>query len=218
MAQVLVDAGFRIGNDLIAGSESNPRGFFEDVVVNRRNDELLESATTLGGTIRLPRSLWWLGAFSPLTDVTSADGRFLERVPPVPFVMKDPRFSYTYPAWEPLLGRHRVVVMVRPIAEVTASLAAMARRDPAQFAGHSITVDSVARMWFAVYDSIAEWADDRVVFVADSTLRDRSVLESLSSCLGVTLTAPNIDAALRRSRPDRPSDAERGVFERCLSC
>ncbi len=217
MTQALADAGFNVGEHLIPGSETNPNGFFEDIEVNRINDEILADMACAAGAVRPPRSLWWLGAFAPTVEPRIVVSRAVGWIPPVPFVLKDPRFSHTYPAWKPLLGEHRVVVMVRPIAEVHESLSAMAQRDPEQFRGFRLTPSVVSRMWTSTYDAIEAWADDRVIYVADSSLRDRTALAPLSEFLGRAVDAPNIEARLRRSTPSPPTEgAERSVFARCV--
>ncbi|MEP1123677.1 MAG: hypothetical protein ABJH68_07285 [Ilumatobacter sp.] len=216
MAQALADAGFGLGNDLIAGSEANPLGFFEDIEVNRINDGLLAAADVVPGAARPPRSLWWLGAFEATATPSPAPETLARRIPPAPYVLKDPRFSHTYPAWRPVLSEHRVVVMVRPVAEVHQSLVAMARRDPEQFAGWELSEVAVWEMWSATYASIDRWADDGVAYVADSTLRDRSVLGALSEFLGRPISAPGVAPELRRTAPTAPTERERPVFERCL--
>lgn len=215
MTQALLDAGFNVGTNLIPGSTANPNGFFEDIEVNRINDAILADVAPAAGALRPPRSLSWLGAFTAATAESPLPAGLVERIPPPPFVLKDPRFSYTYPAWRPLIGEHRVVVMVRPIAEVHESLAAMVDREPDQFSGVRVTKEVVSQMWTATYDAIETWADERVMYVADSSLRDRSVLASLSAFVGRRVDAPNVEPGLRRSAPAEPSQSERAVFDRC---
>ncbi len=217
MAQALADAGFGLGDDLIAGSEANPLGFFEDIEVNRINDRLLAGADVVPGATRPPRSLWWLGAFEATVTAPLDSATLARRIPPSPYVLKDPRFSHTYPTWRPVLGEHRVVVMVRPVAEVHQSLVAMGRRDPEQFAGWEVSEAAAWEMWSATYAAIDRWADDGVAYVADSTLRDRSVLGALSEFLGRPIAAPRVAADLRRSSPTVPAPRERAVFARCLA-
>ncbi len=215
MTQALVDAGFNVGTNLIPGSAANPNGFFEDIEVNRINDAILADVAPVAGAVRPPRSLTWLGAFTATTIRPPSPDRLVGSIPNTPFVLKDPRFSYTYPAWRPLLGEHRVVVMVRPIAEVYESLQAMVDRDAGQFRGLYLTPGVVSQMWTATYDAIETWADERVMYVADSSLRDRSVLESLSAFVGRRVRAMNVEPGLRRSAPSLPTRPERAVFDRC---
>ncbi len=153
MAQALADAGFGLGDDLIAGSDANPLGFFEDIEVNRINDRLLADADVVPGATRPPRSLWWLGAFAPAAAAPIDPEPLERRVPRSPDDLNDPRVSHTYPAWRPVLGEHRVVVMVRPVAEVHQSL----------------------------------------------------------------VTAPHVEAELRRSSPTAPTLNERPIFASCLT-
>ncbi len=115
-------------------------------------------------------------------------------VPPSPFVLKDPRFSYTLPAWRPVLPPVRVVVVVRHPSEVVTSVAAMARREPATFSGFPPTRAHLLAMWEAVYRSVLSWADDATLFVAHEDVARPSGRARLEVATGTTL--------LSRPRPD----------------
>jgi hypothetical protein len=203
LAEVFMRAGYHPGREFIPPSPANPHGFFEDVRVNRLNDDLLAALSTLHHGPRLPRHLWWMESLDGPVDAREV-AQCRELVPPAPFVMKDPRFVYTGPAWMPAWTATArpplVIVLVRPIDEVVRSLASMAARQPAHFAAVSqSSVDSAARvrsMWEAMYRSVLKWVDDDAIFVSEHDVRVGAALEGLGRLAGTRLDGSSIDRAL----------------------
>jgi len=209
MANVLSDSGLATSDQLLSPSLSNPRGFFEDVRVNRLNDDLLCSLDRVDASAGLPRRLWWMAGFrsSTLPEVV-LDRDVDDLLPPPPFVLKDPRFSMTLPAWKIHLLPFVAIVMVRPPAEVATSLASMIRREPEYFAPvASASPDDLRAMtsalWSATYRSVLEWADEATYFLTPSDVFDEAILVGLGTRLGRAIGASCVDSDLRRSEPMR---------------
>jgi hypothetical protein len=201
LAEIFTAAGYHAGLDLIPGSPSNPHGFFEDIRVNRLNDDLMTSLQPSRPDRRLPRPLWWMESFDgPIA--TGDDERCHELVPPAPFVTKDPRFVYTGPGWRAAWGTALVIVMVRPVDDVTRSIAAMAAREPRHFSAmpvdHVEFERHVASMWRAMYRSALAWVDDDAVFVTERSVRTGSALEGLGQLAGAELRSATVDGSLHR--------------------
>jgi len=205
LAGLFVDAGHHPGRRLIPPTPSNPAGFFEDLDVNRANDDLLEAVADrpVAGTQPPPRRLRWIGAYpEPVADAGSVDVGPL--VPPRPFVLKDPRLCYTLPAWRHVLGEPLVVVIVRRPDEVAASVAAMRDREPETFAGFDVTAAHLRAMWVAMYEAVLAWSDapgaPDVVFVDCDDVRSGTALARLGSRAGVALGATSVRPDLHRER------------------
>lgn len=221
LAGLFVDAGHHAGRRLIPPTPSNPAGFFEDLDVNRANDDLLASIArrSVPGTQAPPRPLRWLGAFDGwIGDPGGLDLGGL--VPASPYVLKDPRFCYTLPAWAEALGDPVVVVIVRHPEEVVASISAMQAREPETFAGFDAGPAHIRAMWVAMYEAVLGWCDERpgeVVFVACDDVRDGSALGRLQEATGTRLASSTIRPALHRERlPVKPTDPAAAALLRAL--
>ena len=214
LAEIFTAAGYHAGRDLIPGSRSNPHGFFEDIRVNRLNDDLMASLGPCRPGGRLPRSLWWMEAFEgPI--VPGDDERCGELVPPAAFVMKDPRFVYTGPGWTASWNGALVIVIVRPVDDVTRSLTAMAVREPDLFApmaaGAGAFERHVASMWQAMYRSVLDWVGDDAVFVTEHSVRTGSALPGLGRLAHVALHGTTVDGSLHRHGGDARAPANKGL-------
>ncbi len=114
VAGCLAKSGYFMGDDLWDAREANPKGFFEDREINEINEDLLEAVVPqrmsfFGKTFlrhRPIKSQRWLAALPLDIKIESSptlDGRIAKIVGRQPFCLKDPRFSYTLPAWRPFL-------------------------------------------------------------------------------------------------------------------
>lgn len=213
LAGLFVDAGHRAGRHLIPPGPSNPAGFHEDLDVNAANDDLL---APLGrdpwpGTTAPPRHLQWLGAYRAWVGEDGPADALGALVPPPPFVLKDPRFCYSLPAWRPVLREVVVVVIVRHPVEVAASVRAMVEREPETFAGFDVTDAHLDAMWTAMHRAVLGWCDTHspgpVVFVDCDDVRSGSALPRLRERTGVDLADRTVRAGLHRERPERHEPA-----------
>lgn len=201
LAECFIRAGYHTGDDLIPASESNPHGFFEDLEVNRLNDRLLRRH--FAPSMPVPDRLQWLGAHQSISRRDDA-GHLIDlddmraAVPPSPFVIKDPRLSWTFPLWRPVVASAVVIVMVRSPGEVFDSLVEMSTREPGYFGGHVVDEVSVGQMWTSIYTNILQWAEAPTIFVRETDVRDGTALAMLSHRCGVTLNQSGIDPELHR--------------------
>ncbi len=217
VAGLLADAGLDPGGDLLPPSEGNPTGYFERAAVNRLNEEVL--APHLGGSrVAVPPRLSWLAALPSVSCVTADDGqraRMQALLPREPFVLKDPRLSYTLGAWRRVLPQDAVFVCVfRDPGRVAASVAADARRDPDYYMGHPGTPAAVWQAWRCIHRAVLDvhtrwgaWA-----FIDADALVDAGDTRALSRLVGRDVPRERIDPALRRS----PATLEPPADVRCL--
>lgn len=222
LAGLFAGAGHCAGRRLIPPTPSNPAGFFEDLDVNAANDDLLADldGSPWPGTVAPARSLRWLGAYEGCVREAGPATRLASLVPPSPFVLKDPRFCYTLPAWRDVLGDAVVVVIVRHPDEVVASVQSMAAREPETFAGFDATAEHLAAMWTAMHVAVLAWCDDApgaVAFVDCDDVRSGVALPALAEISGAALPDDSVRPELHRERPVRHDPGgEQGVVLRRL--
>lgn len=222
LAGLFADAGHRAGRRLIPPTASNPSGFHEDLDVNAANDDLLAplDASPWPGTEAPMRRLRWLGAYDGWVRTPSPVEVLGPLVPDRPFVLKDPRFCYTLPAWSAVLRNVSVVVIVRHPDEVVASVASMVAREPETFEGFDVTEAHLRAMWTAMNRAVLDWCDDAapgpVAFVDCDDVRSGAALPRLATVTGVSLAARTVRSGLHRERPPKhdPEGAEGEVMER----
>lgn len=197
---MLARSGRRAGRRLIPPTASNPTGFFESLDVNARNDEVLDTLTIQPGATAPPADLRWLAAYSGPAASRTPLPALAQNIPARPWVLKDPRFTYTYPVWEQALGDHEVVVLVRHPGEVVDSVGAMARREPSTFARWNPSAADIVHAWLCAYRAVDRWADATVVWLAHDSLGREETLAALSGLVGSPLDGDLIDPGLDRSR------------------
>jgi hypothetical protein len=209
LAGLFVDAGHHAGRRLIPPTPSNPAGFHEDLDVNAANDDLLGALdhASWPGTMAPARRLRWLGAYDGWVRGPAPVDVVAPLVPGRPFVLKDPRFCYTLPAWGEALGDVVVVVIVRHPAEVAASIRSMREREPETFEGFDVTDAHLEAMWTAMHRAVLGWCDvaapGPVVFVDCDDVRSGAALPRLAEVSGVDLLARTVQPGLHRERPAR---------------
>ena len=219
VAGLLVDAGLDPGGDLIPASPANPTGYFEDLGVNRLNDDLLAPCLA-GSRVPVPRRLGWLAAIPDPGGIAATPAqraRMRDLLPAGPFCLKDPRLSYTLAAWRPVLPPGTAFACVfRDPARVAVSAARDARRDPAYYAGYDPSPEAVLATWECAYRAIldrhattGEWA-----FIDADDLVAHGDTGALARLAGCDVPAARIDVALRRSAPEaRPPASVRRLHE-----
>lgn len=221
LAGLFVDAGHRPGRRMIPPGPANPSGFHEDLDVNAANDDLLGALhdTPWPGTDAPPAHLRWLGAYRGWVRDAGPEDALRPLVPERPFVLKDPRFCYSLPAWSPVLPEVLVVVIVRHPVEVVASVQSMAMREPETFEGFDVTDEHLHAMWTAMHEAVLGWVDTdapgEVAFVDCDDVRSGAALPWLADLSGTHLGARTVRAELHRERPPRrhPDGPEGAVLD-----
>ncbi|MEA2373108.1 MAG: hypothetical protein QOH12_3502 [Solirubrobacteraceae bacterium] len=124
VSEALVRSGFFAGReaDLMAPTQDNPRGYWENIAVYRSNEAVLRE---LGATWFDPPSPDLTRASRHLqAGLSAALDLLVETAAPAPVVLKDPRIGVLLDLWRPVLdGRLHPVLVVRPPTEIASSLA-----------------------------------------------------------------------------------------------
>ncbi len=214
VASLFRNAGCYCGDNYIPPRVSNPRGFFEDSVINWINDVILGRLLLTKLLRRLPgfvrprvisdgRALW-LAAPRFLPPVPLPAGileRMRERAGRSPFCYKDPRFTFTLRYWRPWLPLDtRFLVVFRDAASTAASMLREAEE------GHYIppiklTLRDAHTTWRRGYANILAEASEGGFwfFVNFNSILDHSALPAMAAFAGAELETTIIDAGLSRS-------------------
>ena len=139
----LAGAGYFCGDNYLGKNNSNPKGFFEDYEVNQINEAILDRYH-YNIPERVRRVLFpaypfynarWLARVPLTKKITCSpeiETHILRVIRHTPFCYKDPRFSYTLPAWIPLLPADTAFVCVfRHPRDTAMSIVKECRNSPA---------------------------------------------------------------------------------------
>lgn len=226
MAGLLSDVGYYQGNRFLRAKEDNPKGFFEDPYINGLNERIMSSAIHFTRVRwlhrlvpRIPlRTNGWMAQLPLDAEVQASEQQqeeIKELVTKTPYCYKDPRFSYTYPAWKPFVTSSTAgtttaaepalsIIVFRHPAEVCASVLDFFSRRRAHY-----SPAFVFDVWLCIYQHIlkhtregGEW-----LFVDYHALLSGKAVPWIEEKLGTTTNRKIIDPALNRSR-ERSSDLE----------
>jgi hypothetical protein len=134
-----------------------------------------------------------------------------------PVCLKDPRFTFTLPAWREILPPDAGFVCVfRDPARVAVSVMAEARREPGYFDGFAPTPETTWTAWRATYRAALAMrrAEDPWVWLDADALMDDGDARALAALAGVRLPLGRLEGRLRRSTAaGAPPAAVRNLHE-----
>lgn len=225
VAGLVADGVHHVAPDLLAPTEANPKGFFESRTVQRINEDLLGQHVAVSlrrvGRFLTPRRLrrgqLWLARVEPGVRFRVDAGlarRMAACLPPSPFVLKDPRFCFTLPAWLDTLGAPACVVVFRDPAETAASILHEVRR-AAYLSNLAVDARWAAEVWERSYRSVLLLEREtslRFLYLHYRQVLHGAGVEVLSRFLGTPLADRFLDARLHRSRGDREATAGDGAL------
>ncbi len=228
MAGALSRCGYFFGDSMVPPDEANPKGFFEDIDVNRINEDILRRYVparlpgVLGDLLTPTRTVYWQRWLAAVSRDVSAvvppsiAERIERKTARAPYCFKDPRFSYTLPAWKPFLRDIVYICVFRRPADNLHSLLAEARRD-SEIRGVALrfSVREAAAMWHSMYGRILDRhhkPGEEWVFVEYSQLMDGSGYAAIEQALGV-----NVQRSFAERRLERSNAGNVGVPPRLLS-
>jgi Sulfotransferase family len=230
LAGMLHSAGYYMGDQLLPPTSSNPKGYFEDRVVNELNEDLLVQLLPVrpsGKTRRLyPWRLsyghQWLAVLSPETTV-QATPALATRIQSVicqrPFCFKDPRFCYTLEAWRPMLGDAAFLCVFREPGR-TASSMITDSREQTYLSDLRLTRRRALRVWTSMYRHIIQKHRCRGqwLFVHYDQIFDGSAIPRIENLVEANITTSFVDRSLRRSvTSDRVPRSTADIYDQlCL--
>ena len=215
VAGTLNKAGYFMGTQLIPARSSNPKGFFEDRIVNDINETILqrvlpERPRLIGPILfrhRPAPGQRWLARL-PLGVHVDCDESIAVRISDVvehePFCLKDPRFCYTLEAWQPFLNNAVFVCVFRDPGSTARSI--LKERQTAPYLKTlRITFDHAVDVWTHMYRWVLNVQSRRGswLFLHYNQLFDDVKLAELEEFVEAPVDVSFPDRALRR-----PSSAE----------
>lgn len=213
-AGCLAGAGYFMGDRLLPANPSNPKGFFEDIEVNAINEEILATVAPrrpplLGRfffrSIPLPYQRWLLAL--PDDVYPKAPPSVAARIEAVvrrsPYCLKDPRFSYTLPIWQPHMRDPLLLVVFRHPLATARSIVAECRNSPLL---HTLAMDLPAALevWRAMYTHVVasrERGGDWLFLHYEQILAGDG-LARIAARTGARMDQSFPDPGLRRSRSE----------------
>ena len=227
----LASAGYFMGEQLYQARDSNPKGFYEDREVNLVNELLLAQVLPFKpwfiGHLFYPERVgrWqrWLACLQPgVTISTSAymQVRIQKLLTHEPYCFKDPRLSYTLPAWRPYL-KDTVFVCVFRDPAITATSILKECRDVGYLKNLKISFEYALNMWLLMYTHIlqihakqGEW-----LFLHYNQVLTPEGLDRLESFTGAPVDRTFPDTNLRRSTSEQPiPDNVRLLYNQLCEC
>jgi hypothetical protein len=219
VAGALSSAGYYMGETLLPPTASNPKGYYESVEIETINESLLSRVLP-----RRPRG--FLGRF--FRHRPKKFQRWLARVPvgqeipcPAeiaariehqtrnrPFCFKDPRFSYTLPAWRPFLQDTVFVCVFREPMATAESILKMWKHET-YIQSLALNFAGALEVWELMYRHILEihrHQGDWLFLHYDQVLTGEGI-ERLERLTGAKADRSFPDATLRRSVSQRPAPA-----------
>jgi hypothetical protein len=208
-------AGYGMGAGLKPGTSANPLGYFESDEINDINEDLLRPvvAGLAGREVTawklkhppLGKDQHWLACLPPGVEVPAGPDitpRLAAAAAKVPFCYKDPRFSYTLPAWRPFLDdRNTVYVCVfrQPGRTITSTMKDL--KDQPYLQKLPFQPPYVWQVWIQMYDRIVRIHRRRGtwLFLHYDQIAAGSGLRRLSRALGTPVDMAFPTPSLKRS-------------------
>lgn len=204
VAGLFANAGWHAGERLYEARDANPKGFFESPEINNVNEYLL--AQVLPASAGLTTGQRWLADLDadqtiPVPD--PIDRRIARLVATKPFCFKDPRFSYTLPAWEPHLVDALRLCVFRDPMDTAASIVKECAAEP-YLASVAMDTERALAVWAAMYRSILERLAGRGdwLFAHYDQILSGERTAAIEAAVGAPLDASFPDRGLRRSAGD----------------
>jgi hypothetical protein len=219
---LLYHSGYFAGNHLHPARETNPKGFYEEIIINRINEQILEpydyskhhSDYPLFDKAFSPynprRGHRWLTCINPGTQISSQDEHIKSLIKnivaqPRPFAYKDPRFNYTLPVWLEFLPEDtRFLCIFRDPAIVISSVIKECKTVE-YLSEFYIDEEICFKIWYNSYrhflDSMTKEIKAKTLFISYEGLIRNQNLDKISRFLNADINNNFIEPALNRTRP-----------------
>jgi hypothetical protein len=211
--------GYFSGDNLRPGTFSNPLGFFEDAEINAINESLLAKVAPWRpagiAAAALPilrgRPKWGqlgLAVLPPGLCIVPDPGlakRMAAQACRQPYLIKDPRFSYTLASWYPYLADDTVFLCIFREPQRTVNSLLAVCREELFLRDLRMTPEKALQYWEAAYRSIlhqrsmigGDW-----LFIHYDELISRQAIPLLEDRLGVRADVRMVCPELKRSSMD----------------
>lgn len=233
VAGTLADAGYYMGDTLLPPTEGNPKGYFESREVEAVNDGLIQ---TMLRPTRRERRLAWLRPIPQQPNFEALEpwvkARWLALIPPIrkpilkpvyreqiealmrhqPFCFKDPRFSYTLPAWRPFLNtaaasRETAFICVFREPTITAASILKEVQNESYLDGLTISYEQIMQIWVYSYRHIltTHRHEGAWLFLHYNQVLTDDGLTRIETLLDTKVNRNFPEARLQRTQADQPA-------------
>lgn len=223
---LLHHSGYFSGNHLHPARLSNPKGFFEDVVINRINEHILENFDFSKLNNEYPRyskpyspysprqGHRWLAYLKAGTSISCENSEIIQKLtlaanPDKVFAYKDPRFSYTLPVWLPYLPEDTrfLCIFRNPVAVARSVISECETME--YLKDFYIDQSLVFELWYQSYRNLLllvdkHSLDQKVLFLSYEGLVTGKYLKKISAHLDTEIKAEFIEPALHRNKNAEP--------------
>ena len=223
IAGILHQAGYFMGHNLYPAHKSNPKGFFEWREINQINEKILSQYGN-GFFSQLMKFFFkkhqvfnpgeyqrWLLVLKSNIDVRGLDPMLEKRIKKVisktPYCYKDPRFSYSLPAWKPFLNPDTLFICMFREPNITIQSILTECKTRPYLSDLHITKKSAYLVWESIYTHILNKNRDildRFSFVHYNQIYNKTVFSQLSNFLQTPLDSHYVDKSLKRSFSEEP--------------
>jgi hypothetical protein len=215
-AGVLSQSGYFLGEHLYPADEGNPKGYFEDLEINRINEELLAQVVPhrpsgrFGDIFFRSRPVFWQQwlARLPVDISIPYQSDVAKRIQKItdhePFCIKDPRFCYTLSIWRNFTKEPIFLCIFRHPGITAHSLVKEAQRDAvARHVKFFFNLRHALQVWELMYRHILEihypqggdW-----IFMHYHQFLDGSAYDRLEKKLHAIVNRKFVDVQLNRSK------------------
>ncbi|NQU88172.1 MAG: hypothetical protein HQ541_20690, partial [Mariniphaga sp.] len=208
------------GNDLYLARESNPKGFFENALINGINESILEKYDFVNRNKEFPLfdkkhspfqptyGQRWLTYIQQGVTIKNFDKEVKEKIIRVisleNFAFKDPRFNYTLKVWNKYLNEEVIFLCIIRHPEIVAESVLKDCQTADYLLDFYISKELVYQLWFNSYshllNNLKSIDQGRIVFIHYEQLLSGDILQLLSVKLEARLTSNLISPDLNRSR------------------
>ncbi len=230
MGGILHEAGYYMGEELYPPRHSNPKGFFENAMINGINERILKrydyslqgyGIRDMGYGMPDPGKKWspfipgeghrWLSYIPPDTNIKNDDPEILkdirEVLSPKGFAYKDPRFNYTLDIWEPLLDKGTLFLCIFREPGITIESVIKECETAEYLSEFSIDGELAETLWCNSYLHLLKKSEqmgpERFIFIHYEQLLSGDILQHISNRLKVTLKSDFVSNELSRVKTSR---------------
>lgn len=211
---MLAKSGYFTGDNYIEINDANPKGFFEDREVNNINEDIITLSYNQQNPIQkifatpLPegKTKWLAMLPNRLAIKTSLDikSRIENLVSNQPFCFKDPRFSYTLPAWDQFAKPYNVICIFRNPLDTTTSILKECHQNP-YLNDFGMTHSRALKIWNSIHSYVLNYHDQfgsHWYFIHYEQLFNSDFVSQLEKNLNVSLDKSFPESKLHRSKTE----------------
>jgi hypothetical protein len=232
LAGILNENGYYCGDNLYPARNSNPKGFFENSLINSMNESIIDhnisfQKNTIKNDIYNPgKGRYWLLSLEVNDHILKENDSIADNIKSLfskqPFAFKDPRFSYTLSVYKKYAPPDLKTICIFREPDITAYSILKECYSQNYLKSFNISILDSYELIFNIYNYILlnynNVSKHDIFFIHYNQLFDNSILNRLSEYLEINLINNFSDQNLKRSSsigyiPDRNLDLYRKLCD-----